>query len=66
MSIAVFFQNGVIGIVTAMVGRESFPGRTDVGAVEEYNGVVMGDGGVHGSNSGVRNKEFPRAGEVGT
>lgn len=66
VSITIIFQNGVIGIVTAMMWREFFPGRTDVGAVKEDDGVEMGNGGVHGGDSCIGDKEFPRAGEIGT
>lgn len=53
VSIAVAFQDGVVWVVPAATLRQKFPRRTDVGPVEEDDGVEARDGRVHGGYSGV-------------
>lgn len=65
VSITVSFQNRVILVIATVVSGEAYPGRTDVGTVEEHDGVEAGDGGVHGSYAGIGDEEFPRPGQGG-
>ncbi|KAF7845441.1 hypothetical protein G2W53_002346 [Senna tora] len=66
VSVAITLQNGVVSVEAAVTFAEHFSGRSDVGPVEEDDGVEAGDGGVHGGDAGVGDEKLPRAGELST